>query len=68
MYGKVKPEGSGRASQIIQVLDVTTNVTTEYNSMGEAALSLNIKQPLISTYFSNNQTKPYKGRYIFKKI
>lgn len=67
MYGKAKPEGSGRASQIIKVLDVTTNVTTEYNSFGEAALALNIKPARISMYLSNHQKTPYKGRYIFIK-
>ena len=68
MYGKAKPEGSGRPSQRIVVLDLLTNERTEYDSMGAAVLALNIKQSIISMSFSNNQKKPYKGRYIFQKI
>lgn len=68
LFGKVKPEGSGRSVQRIEVLDLLTNEKLEYDSIGAAALALNIKQPRISTYLSNNQQKPYKGRYVFKKI
>lgn len=68
LFGKVKPEGSGRPFQRIEVLDLLTNEKLEYNSIGAAALALNIKQSRISTYFSNDQQKPYKGRYIFKKL
>jgi hypothetical protein len=68
LFGQVKPEGSGRPVQRIEVLDLLTNEKLEYGSLGEAALALNIKQPRISMYFSNDQKKPYKGRYIFKKI
>nr|YP_009568477.1 GIY endonuclease [Drechslerella brochopaga]QBL02557.1 GIY endonuclease [Drechslerella brochopaga] len=68
MYGKTKPEGSGRSPQRIAVLDVLTNERTEYDSIGAASLALNIKQSRISMYFANNQKKPYKGRYVFQKI
>ena len=37
--------------------------------MGEAARALNLPSYLvISNYFKQNQKKPYKGQYIFKKI
>jgi len=36
--------------------------------MSEAAKALNIKHTTIVKYFTNNQKKPYKGRYTFKKI
>ena len=68
MYGKAKPEGSGRPTQRIEVLDVLTNQKTEYDSIGAAALALNTKQSAISMYFVNNQKNPFKKRYIFKKI
>lgn len=68
MFGKSKPEGSGRLSQIISVLDLLTNETTEYSSISEAAKALEIKKSRISMYLFNNQKKPYKGRYIFSKI
>jgi len=66
--GNPKTEGSGRPFQKISVLDLSTNETTEYDSMREAARALNIKHNVISIYLKNNQQKPYKGRYIFKKI
>ena len=68
MYGKVKPVGSGRPSQKISVLDILTNQNTIFDSIGAAAEAIGIKQSRISMYFINNQNKPYKGRYIFKKI
>jgi len=36
--------------------------------MCEAARALNINHTIIVMYFANNQTKPYKGRYTFKKL
>jgi len=68
MYGKLKPEGSGRPSQKISVLDTLTNKKTVFDSIGSAAEAIGIKQSRISMYFINNQKKPYKGRYIFQKI
>jgi len=55
-------------SQEIQVFDEKTNQTTTYNSIREAARALNIKHTTIVQYFSNNQKKPYKNRYNFKKL
>jgi hypothetical protein len=68
MFGKPRPEGSGSPSQQIQVIDIENNITTQYVSISAAALALNINPTRISMYFSRNQTKPYKLRFIFKKL
>lgn len=67
MYGKPKAEGSGKASQAIEVTDVQNNTTIYYISMREAARALNLPNfNIIRNYIKNNQQKPYKGKYIFK--
>jgi group I intron endonuclease len=68
MSGKAKPEGAGRSSQIISILDILTNIKTEYCSISEAAKALNIDKSIISRYFKNNRKSLYKKRYIFEKI
>jgi len=67
-FGKPKPKGAGSPSQAIEVIDNKNNQTTTYDSIREAARALNIKQSRITMYFKNNQQKPYKGIYTFKKI
>ncbi|KAG0121948.1 GIY-YIG endonuclease, partial [Tuber indicum] len=67
-FGKAKPFGSGKPSQQISVFDKDTNETTRYDSISAAAIALNIKQAHISMYFANNQQKPYKDKYTFKKV
>lgn len=67
-YGLARPEGGGKSMQKLEVLDISTNSKTEYDSMSAAALALNIKQNVIFWFFTKNKKKPYKGRYIFKKI
>jgi len=52
----------------IEVTDSTNNTINSYDSIGEAAKALNIKHTRIVMYFINNQKKPYKGRYTFKKL
>jgi group I intron endonuclease len=52
----------------IEVLDLETKISTSYDSIGAASRALNISLSSISMYFIRNQKKPYKGRYIFKKI
>lgn len=52
----------------IQVTDIKTNISTTYHSMNAAARALNILQSIITRYISRNQKKPYKGRYVFRKI
>jgi group I intron endonuclease len=67
--GHKKVEGSGRASQEIEVIDLEEKTTITYNSMGEAARALDLpRHNTISKYILRNQTKPYKDRYIFKKV
>ena len=66
--GREKTEGSGSPSQKIEVFDKKENQTTTYGSISETARVLGINQQAISNYFLRNQKKPYKGRYIFKKI
>lgn len=55
------------ASVAIEVLDKDNNKTTTYESIRAAARALNISKSVIDSYFSNNQQKPYKGRYTFLK-
>ena len=73
--GKPKTEGSGKPSQQIEVTDSELNITTNYNSMSEAARVLNLPSHItISDFIKNNQgeagvaQKPYKGQYTFKKL
>ena len=67
-FGKKKHKGSGRASQAIEVFDNKNNQTTTYDSISAAARALNIRNSNINMYFLNNQEKPYKGKYTFKKL
>jgi len=67
--GKPRPEGARRPSQQIEVTDIKNNTTTSYDSIHEATIALNISNhKAISNYFKQNQQKPYKGQYTFKKI
>ena len=66
--GKARVVGAGRPSERILVLDLQTNISTEYESISYAAKTLNIPKSRISMYFSRNQNKPFKGRYVFKKL
>ena len=66
--GKKIPSGSCKPSQQIEVTDLELNITTNYNSINEAARALNINQTVIVKYFTRNQQKPYKGQYTFKKL
>jgi group I intron endonuclease len=67
MFGKNNAKNQP-SSLKIEVTDLEKNISTIFNSMGEAARALKIAQAIISTYFRNNQKKPYKGRYVFTKI
>ena len=64
-----RTEESGKPSQQIEVFDIKNNTTTSYDSIHEATRALNLySQKIISSYIKNNQKKPYKGQYTFKKI
>lgn len=68
---KGKPKvlgGSALLAKRILVLDLETNISTEYDSRKSAAKALNIPVSRFSMYFSRNQKKPFKGRYVFKEI
>src|SRR5205085_4420554 len=54
-------------SQAIEVTDIKNNTINYYDSIREAARALNIHYTSIVKYFSQNQKKPYKGQYTFKK-
>lgn len=56
---------SWRAGIGIEVVDLTTNVTTTYVSLREAARALNIAHSTIHNYMKSSM--PYKDRYLFKK-
>jgi len=66
--GRNKIEGSGIPSQKIEVFDNEENQTTTYDSISEAARALDIRTSRISDFFTRNQKKPFKGRYIFTRI
>jgi group I intron endonuclease len=58
---------SQKLNQKIEVLDLETGTKTTYSSMGEAARALDIAQSTITRYFTRNNPKPCKGRYLFTK-
>ena len=65
---KLKLSLADPKSVVVLVTDLTTNISTEYNSMSAAAKALGIGKASVIHYFSNNQKKPYKGRYLFSKV
>jgi hypothetical protein len=65
---RAKISASNPNSLKIEVTDLYLNSKTTYNSIHEAARTLSIRQGRISTYFIRNQKKPYKGRYVIRKI
>jgi group I intron endonuclease len=66
MHNKPKPQGAGKPSQAIEVIDNKTNEKITYNSMDEAARALNLPSyRIISNYILRNQKKPYKKRFTF---
>lgn len=67
-YNKPRVEGSGRPAQKLEVFDNLTNQKTVYDSIGAAALALNIRASSISMYFYENRTTLFRKRYLFKKI
>jgi len=52
----------------IEVLDLETGTKITYPSISEAARALGIHQSTITNYFTRENKKPCKGRYIFSKI
>jgi hypothetical protein len=54
-------------SKIVEVTDLELNTKTSYPSIRAAARALNIPLSAISMYFTNNQIKAYKVRYVITK-
>jgi hypothetical protein len=54
--------------QRIEVCNNLTGSIKEYDSIRGAAGDIGINHVAICNYFRQNQTKPYKGIYSFKKI
>ena len=63
--GRPKPEGSGRASQAIEVFDLELKTTTYYDSIREAGRALNIDESSIRYHLKSNNKKPCKKIYMF---
>lgn len=52
-----------KTSKKLEVINVNTNESTIYTSIGAAARELNLRQPAISLYLKQNRSKPFKGLY-----
>lgn len=57
-----------KTSKKLEVINVNTNESTIYTSIGAAARELNLRQPAISLYLKQNRSKPFKGLYWFKLV
>jgi hypothetical protein len=61
--------GFSQPSRImVSVTDILSNTETIFDSLGLAAKFLNVNSGQISLYFTRNQVKPFKKRYIIKII
>jgi group I intron endonuclease len=65
--GRHRPDGAGKLSVQVEVLDLYTDIKTTYGSISEAAKVLGVDQGGISKYISQNTQRPYKGRYKLSK-
>jgi len=65
MVGKPRPQGSGKPSQQIEVLDIKNNTTISYDSIHEAARALKINESSIRSNLKSKSKKPYKNLYMF---
>lgn len=58
-----------KQSVSIEVLDLETGITTIYSSINELSRFLGCSSPgTISSYFSRSTKKPFRGRYVMKKL
>lgn len=58
-----------KQSVSVEVLDLETGISTRYSSINEVARFLRCSSPGgISSYFSRNTKKPFRGRYIMKRL
>ena len=66
--GRNRPEGAGKPSVSIEVLDLFTDIKTVYASLGDAERALDVPAGKFARYFYRNTQKPYKGRYKLSKV
>jgi len=66
--GRKRAEGAGSPSVQIEVFDQETRMKTIYPSMSAVAKALGVPSGSIRMYFSRNNHKPYKGRYLLQKL
>lgn len=52
----------------IEVTDLETNITTTYISMNQAAKALSCHISSIAEKLNSKSQKPFKGRYILKRL
>ena len=53
---------------MIEVFDIETKIKRIYDSMSAAARDLGVPESSIMMYFYRNNLKPFKKRYIIKKL
>lgn len=66
--GRNRPEGAGKPSVSIEVLDLSTGIQTVYASIREAERALDVPAGKFARYFYRNTQSPYKGRYKLSKV
>lgn len=66
--GRKRAEGAESPSVPIEVLNQETGLKAIYSSMSELGKALGVPAGSIRMYFSRNNQKPYKGKYILTKI
>jgi hypothetical protein len=66
--GRQRPKGAGSPSVQIEVLDLETGTKTVYPSMNETGRALGVPTGSIQMYFSRNTSKPYKGKFLLRKL
>ena len=65
-FGQARPEGAGKPSQKVELVNILTNEKKIYQSINEASNSLGCSKPTIRNYIKH--AKPFKGIYEFRKI
>jgi hypothetical protein len=52
----------------MEVTDLNSGITTEYDSIRKVAKALGCHDSPIAYSLNSRNQKPYKGRYVFRKI
>lgn len=66
--GRQRAEGAGSPSVQIEVLDLETGIKTVYFSMNETGRALGVPSGSIRMNLFRDSLKPFKDRYILKKL